>query len=151
MAKALEGNKSIRVLFLIIFFPMKWPALYFSQVLVITSGIPHLGRWPLDLTVQFSSKSCISYHTMSLKHPNHTWQKLGASLWSMGTPNMEKCWRTRIGYAYGTRNLRTEPYPFLLGCFAVVDAAKTYGQWKNNQNYFAFLLYFNSLSCFWWK
>lgn len=78
MAKALEGNKSIRVLFLIIFFPMKWPALYFSQVLVITSGIPHLGRWPLDLTVQFSSKSCFSYHTMLLKHPNHTWQKWGA-------------------------------------------------------------------------
>jgi len=53
--------------------------------------------------------------------------------------------------AYGTRNLRTELYLFLLSCFVVVGAAKTYGRWKNNQNYFAFLLYFNSLSCFWWK
>jgi len=45
----------------------------------------------------------------------------------MGTPNMKKYRyrvRTRIGYAYGTCNLRTEPYQFLLSCFAVVDAAK---------------------------
>jgi len=34
--------------------------------------------------------------------------------------------RTCIGYASGRRNLHTEPYPYLLSCFAVVGATKMY-------------------------
>ena len=75
------------------------------------------------------------------------------NLSSMGIPNMEKYRyqvRTCVGYAYGTHNLRSEPYLFLLSCFVAVSAAKTSEEWKNNQNYLAFILYFNfnSLSCF---
>jgi len=40
-------------------------------------------------------------------------------------------WRsTGTGYAYGTRNLLIEPYLFLLSCFIIVGASKTYGRRK---------------------
>jgi len=67
----------------------------------------------------------------------------------MGTSNMEKYRyqaHTRTGYAYGTRNLHTKVCLFLHSYFVVVGAAKMYRLRKNNQNYFAFLLYLNSFS-----